>query len=162
MAIIRGPQKTAVSGVRVFWGTSSEKALRGRNAAPGLNGHRCMQRQPERLEGRLRDVVAVPSTNHVDMDRRPEMNRERLPELLEDLGLQRADAPAQRHVVREEWTLPQVDDDPPKRFVQRCVSRREAGDPGPVSQRLGQRLAEHDAYVLNQVMGVDVKVAGAL
>src|SRR5260370_35976417 len=122
MAIIRGPQKTAVSGVRVFWGTSSEKALRGRNAAPGLNGHRCMQRQPERLEGRLRDVVAGPATNHVDMDRRPEMDRERLPELPEDLGLQRADAPAPRHVVREVWTLPEVHGDPRTPLVQRCLN----------------------------------------
>src|SRR5260370_38284572 len=82
MAIIRCPQKTAVGGVWVFWGTSPEQALGGGNATTRLDCHGLAQGETQRLERRLRDVMTIAAANDVDVDRRPEMNRERLPELL--------------------------------------------------------------------------------
>src|SRR5207245_4404154 len=143
MAIIRGPQKTAVSGVRVFWGTSSEETFRRWDTRTAADSHGRTQRQPESLERRLRNVMAIAPADHVDVNRRPEMNRESLPEFLQHLRLERAHACAQRHVVREVGTLAQGVDHPCELFVEvliRCCSLRYAG---LLPHRLRQLLAQY-------------------
>src|SRR5207245_8878583 len=159
MTSIRGPRKTAVSGVRVFWGTSSEETFRRRDPRTAAYSHGRTQRQPESLERRLRNVMAIAPADHGDVNRRPEMNRESLPEFLQHLRLERAHASAQRHVVREVGTLAQADDHTCERFVEGRIRRCEPRDAGAVSHRLRQRLAQYDARVLDEVMRVDVHVA---
>src|SRR4029450_10384201 len=54
----------------------------------------------------------------------------------------------------------QVDRDDRQRLVHRHHEIPGAIDPLPVTERLEQRLAEHDADILDGVMLIDVEVAG--
>ena len=105
-------------------------------------------------------MVTVPAADHIHVNGCAEMDRQRSPELFEDFGLHRPDAPAQRDVVREIRSLAEVDHNARKRLVKWCVSRGEACDAGPITKRLRECLAEDDAGILDKVMRVDVNVTG--
>src|SRR5438552_16961849 len=95
------------------------------------------------------------------MDRGAEVDGKRTPELLHDFGLEGSDPAPQRHDIGEERAPAQVDRDPGQRFVERRVSRSETRDAVAVTQRLRQRLAQHDARILDQDVAVDLNVTGA-
>src|SRR5438132_13287880 len=105
--------------------------------------------------------MAVAPADDVDVDGRAEMDRKRLPEFLQHLRLERADAAAQRDVVGQVGALAEVDHDAGQGFIERRVRRREARDPGAVSERLRKTLAEHDAGILDEVMCIYMDIAGA-
>ena len=62
-------------------------------------------------------------------------------------------------VVDEERPAREVDRDLHERFVERHERVREAAHAGLVAERLAQRVAEHDADVLDRVVQVDLEVA---
>ena len=81
-------------------------------------------------------------------------------ELLEQLGVHLADLVAlEPDVPGEEGPAGQVQ----RRLDQRLVHRQRcmavAADAALVAERLGQRLAQHDAHILGGVVEVDVQVA---
>ena len=55
----------------------------------------------------------------------------------------------------------QVHDRPRQRLVQRRIGRAEARDAAPFPERLIERLAEHEAAVLDRMVIVDLEVAPA-
>jgi len=98
--------------------------------------------------------MAVAPADHVDVNRGPEMNGERLPELLDHLGLERANPPTQRHPVRQIGPLAEVQDDPGQCFIEWRVGVAEPRDSIAVPECRRERLAENDPGVLDQVMRV--------
>ena len=65
----------------------------------------------------------------------------------------------ERHVELEAGPPGQVDDDPRQRLVERHVRVPVARQPLLVAERLGHRLPQRDADVLDRVVRVDVEVA---
>src|SRR5207248_7427686 len=131
------------------------------HSRPTRGGHRGPQGETEGFESSLGHVMTIAAANQIDVDRRPKMNRKCAPELFDDLGLERPDATAQRYVVGEKRPLPKIYDDAGERFVQRRVGGRETGDAVTVAHRLRQRLAQHDARVLDQAVSIDLQIARA-
>ena len=89
------------------------------------------------------------------------------PELLGQLRVERRRAQRRHvgpegHVVGEIGPAREVEGHLDQRLVEGQGDRGEAPDAGLVPERLGQGLAEHDADVLDGVVGVDVEVAGGL
>ena len=66
------------------------------------------------------------------------------------------------HVVGEVGATRDVEGHLHQRLVERQGDRREPADARLVPEGLGQGLAEHDAHVLDGVVGVDVEVPGGL
>src|SRR5260370_31815634 len=106
-------------------------------------------------------MVPVPAADQVHVQRGAGVHRECPPPLLQRPRVERADRPAERHVVGEVRPLAEVDHRAGQGLVERRVRVREAGDSGAVAQGARERLAEHDACVLDQVVLVHVQVAGA-
>ena len=69
--------------------------------------------------------------------------------------------PRKRHVVGKEGPPPEVDHHARQRLVERRVGRREAHDARAIAERCDSAWPTHDARVLDQVVRVDVQVAGA-
>jgi hypothetical protein len=63
-------------------------------------------------------------------------------------------------VVEQERATRKVESDLHRGFVERNHPRGVAGNPCFIAQGLSEHLAEHNAYILNGVMEVNLKVPG--
>src|SRR5882672_471917 len=140
----------------------SERAL-GRRDGPGgalvaLGGH--AQRTGERLEHRLALVVGVVAAQVVDVQRHLGVIDEALEKLVHQVDIELADQGARElDVVFEPGPAGEVDHHARQRLVERHVGVAEAAYARLVADRLGERLAERDADVLDGMVAVDVQVA---
>src|SRR5215213_3114467 len=137
----------------------SERAL-GRRYGRAFDLHRVAQRPGDALERRFDDVVPVAARQRSDVQRDPRTERERAPELLGELRVERADELGDRvDLVHQEGTTRQVERDLDECLVERHERRGKATHARLVAQCVLQRGAEHDADVLDGVVEVDVEVA---
>ena len=118
------------------------------------------KRPGERLEHRFNLVVARSPVHHVHVDVGACANREPLEEVVDELGLQVADHP-RRHLEVHDRVRPaaEVDGRDGKRLVHRHDEVAGPVDAFSVAERLGHRLAERNAEVLDGMVLVDVEVA---
>ncbi len=107
-------------------------------------------------------MVAVPPAQQVDVQGEPSVIGKCLEEIVSQVAFEIVDMRGgQIHVIYKIRPPAQVDAHACKRFVHGNVRSSEAHDTGMVAQRLVQRLAEADAYVLGAVVKVDPDVARA-
>src|SRR4051794_17857141 len=134
--------------------------LGARHLARAVLGQRVAQCQRQGFERGLGAVVVVLAAQHVDVERHPAGDGERLEEVGQVLGRDLADhlAPeAEAHLgpgpARE------VDHGPRQRLVERRVGVAETADAATVAERSVERLAERQRAVLGGVVVVDLEVA---
>ena len=137
------------------------RALRAGDALDArVDGHRHRERARGRLEQRLGDVVRVAAAQRVEVQVEARVVGERPEEVLEELRRHGADhRRLERHVEVQERPAGEVDDAARQRLVERDVGVAEADDALLVAERLLERLAQHDAHVLDRVVRVHVQVA---
>src|SRR6266545_1384837 len=152
------PPRRSIEGYRSK-GTRLQGAFRRRHAGT-FDLHRVPQAAGDAFERRLDDVVTVLAREGTHVQRDPGRERERAPELLGQLRIERADPLRLRvDLVDEERSTGQVQRDLDERLVEGHHCAGEAVHAGLVAQRLLERGAEHDAHVLDRVVGVDLEVA---
>jgi hypothetical protein len=141
--------------------TFSQRSLRRRHAGLArVDGDGLSQRAGRAFEAGLGDVVAVLAVMQQEVQvnqgvrghRFPE-NRNKLRVKVTDLLGRKVDSKHERHATAE------VHGGRHERFFHRQRDAAVTDDPLLVSQRLGQRLAETDAGVLDRVVMIDVNVA---
>ena len=139
---------------------SSERALgRGDAVAARVDLAGDAERAAERLERGLGEVMVV-AAGAAQVERRAGGPGERLERVLDELERQAAGAlAAERQVDDRVRPAADVDDGGRERLVHRHGALAEAGDPGPVAERLGERGAEDERDVLDRVVLVDLEVA---
>src|SRR3989442_2940624 len=141
---------------------TSERSLR-RRQDPGdarVVARGLRERAADRLEHGLGDVVQVVAVVHGDVQRDLRVEREGAEELLQQVAVEVRDAPARhRHAEDEERPPGDVHRRRDERLVHRNAGGAEAHDALLVAERLLERLAEHDADVLDGVVLVDLDVA---
>ena len=149
-------------GKRSIDGRASERAL-GRRHARALDPHRVAQRPGDALERRLDHVVAVAPDSDRMCSVIPAPNANARQNSSASCGSKVPIHSDDRvDLVHEERAARQVERDLHQRLVERDERRREPAHAGLVAERLLERGAEHDADVLDRVVGVDLEVARRL
>ncbi len=93
-----------------------------------------------------------------EMQRDQPVHGQRAEELLEQLGVHRADLVAREvHVPGEERPAGEIDRGLGQRLVHRHQRLAEPPDAALLAERAGQRLAEHDADILGGVVEIDMR-----
>ena len=123
----------------------------------GSIAHAVAERPSEGLERGLGEVVVV-ATRARHVDGRAGGAGERLDRVLDELEGQLAGALAAEREVDDRIRPPaEVDDRAGERLVHRHAGVAEAGDPGPVAERLRERRPEDEGHVLDRVVLVDAR-----
>ncbi len=105
-------------------------------------------------------MVVVLAIEILDVQRDAGILGERLEPLAEKLGVHVADFVAREGDLPDQVGPPgNVDRHTRQRLVHGQMHIRVARDPRFVAERLGHRLAEHDAGILGGVVEIDVQVA---
>ena len=130
------------------------------SVAPGSTSTAGAQRAGERLERRLDHVVRVRARLDLHVQRQLGRARDRAEELLGEVGVEALDR-ARGQLALEDAERPAGDVDRRRRarLVHRHGRLAEAGDARAVAERLVERLAEHDADVLDGVVRAGLEVA---
>src|SRR5262249_40118071 len=114
----------------------------------------------ETLEAALDDVMAVLAINALDMQGQPGMLRESTEPLLEQLAIDAADRGALEGDLPDQiWPVGGVERDPRQRLVHRDQRGAITADAGAIAQRLGHRLTQHNAGILDRMVLVDMQIA---
>src|SRR5256885_2904495 len=141
-------------------GRSQGPLRRGQDTGdPRIDPRRVGERAPDGFEDRLRDVVEVVAVVHRDVERELGVERECAEELLQEIEIEVGDARAcDRHLEDEERPPRHVHRRRDERLVHRDERGPEPHDPPLVAEGLVDRLAQHDADVLDGMVLVDLDV----
>jgi hypothetical protein len=129
----------------------------------GIDPRGLGQRAAHRLEDRLGDVVQIVAVVHGDVQRDFRVERERAEVFLQHVHVEVRHARARhRHAEDQERAPGEIDGGLHERLVHRHEGGAVADDALLVAQRLLERLAQHDADVLDRVVDVHLDVAAGL
>src|SRR5271156_2710897 len=145
----------------IAWPTLKRALGRRRPAAlTQIDRNRAAKRAGDALEAGFGDVMAVDAVERLDMQREPGFSGEG-PEQPAPQGDEETADPLGREFALKDEERParHVERDPRQRFVHRQQAVGVAGQAALVAERLGKRLAQGDADVLNRVVIVDMAVA---
>src|SRR6202034_3450209 len=144
----------------IAWPTLKRALGRRRPAAlTRIDRNRAAKRPGDALEAGFGDVMAVDAVERLDMQREPGISGEGLEELAHQGGVESADPLGREFDLKDEERPPRhVERDPRQRFVHRQQAAGIAGQAALVAERLGKRLAQRAAGVLDRVVIVDVAV----
>ena len=85
---------------------------------------------------------------------------QRAEEFLDQLGVHRAQhRPLEAHAPAQIGAARKIDHRIHQRFIHRHAGLAETGDPAFLADRIGQRLAEHDADILDRMVCIDMQIA---
>src|SRR3989442_351593 len=141
---------------------AAERALGGRHVVESRLRGRLPQGERCRLERGFSPVMVVLALQDVHVERHPAGCGERAQHVRDVLAREPANClamQAERHV--REGPAGEIHDRSSQRLVERCEGPSEAVHTAPLSQGLGERLAERERAVLSRVVIVHLQVAFA-
>ena len=140
----------------------SQAALGGRDFPLETIVEACghAKRTPEGLEHGLGNVVGVVAREVVDVQGHTRVVDKALEELVREVDIKVPDpCPREAHPELETRPPGKIHHDSRERLIERHVGVPVTADPLLVADRLGKRLAEHDADVLHGVVRIDLEIA---
>src|ERR1700733_8273621 len=125
-----------------------------------VDRNRAAKRASDALEARFGDVMAVRAVKRLDVQRESGVAGESLEKLAHELGVKSPDLFGRKLGPEDKKRTPRhVERDPGQGLVHWQETMGVTGQTLLVAKRLGERLAERDANILDCMMIVDMAIA---